>query len=108
METKTMKTVFTVVERGQGKSFWTRVGVGFVNQDGSWNLRLDAIPVNGVLQVREWEPSDRRDARTTALELKGARAARPAARRSADGAAARRRRRREAPHLPGRRARLSA
>jgi hypothetical protein len=58
--TKTMKAVFTVVERGQGKSFWTRVGVGFVNQDGSWNLRLDAIPVNGVLQVREWEPSDRR------------------------------------------------
>jgi hypothetical protein len=56
---KTMKAVYTVVERGPGKSFWTRVGVGFVNQDGSWNLRLDAIPVNGVLQVREWEPSGR-------------------------------------------------
>jgi hypothetical protein len=60
METKTMKTVFTVVERSPGKSFWTRVGVGFVNQDGSINLRLDAIPVNGTLQVREWEPSERR------------------------------------------------
>jgi hypothetical protein len=59
---KTMKAVFTVVERSPGKSYWTRMGVGFVNQDGSWNLRLDAIPVNGVLQVREWEPSDRRDA----------------------------------------------
>ena len=62
METKTMKTVFTVVERSPGKSFWTRVGVGFVNQDGSINLRLDAIPVNGTLQVREWEPSERRGA----------------------------------------------
>jgi hypothetical protein len=62
METKTMKAVFTVVERSPGKSFWTRVGVGFVNQDGSMNLRLDAIPVNGVLQVREWEPTDRRGA----------------------------------------------
>jgi hypothetical protein len=59
MEAKTMKTVLTVVERG-GKSFWTRVGVGFVNQDGSLNLRLDAIPVNGTLQVRDWEPYDRR------------------------------------------------
>src|SRR5580700_9859185 len=60
METKTMKAVFTVVERGPGKSFWTRVGVGFVNQDGSLNLRLDAIPVNGTLQVRDWEAYDRR------------------------------------------------
>ncbi len=60
MESKTMKTVFTVVERGPGKSYWTRVGVGFVNQDGSLNLRLDAIPVNGMLQVRDYEPLDRR------------------------------------------------
>ncbi len=60
MEAKTMKAVFTVVERNGGKSYWTRVGVGFVNQDGSITLRLDAVPVNGVLQVREWEPFDRR------------------------------------------------
>jgi len=60
MEAKTMKAVFTVVERNPGKSFWTRVGVGFVNQDGSITLRLDAVPVNGVLQVRDWEAFDRR------------------------------------------------
>jgi hypothetical protein len=58
-QTKNMKTVFTVVERG-GKSFWVRIGAGFTNRDGSLNLRLDAIPVNGMLQVREWEPFDRR------------------------------------------------
>jgi len=52
---RAMKAVFTVVERGGGKSYWTRVGVGFVNNDGSLNLRLDAIPINGTLQVREWE-----------------------------------------------------
>jgi hypothetical protein len=57
--TKNMKAVFTVVERG-GKSFWVRIGAGFTNRDGSLNLRLDAIPVNGMLQVREWEPFDRR------------------------------------------------
>jgi hypothetical protein len=57
---KNIKAVYTVVERGQGKSFWVRIGVGFTNRDGSLNLRLDAIPVNGTLQVREWEPYDRR------------------------------------------------
>jgi len=55
-----MKAVYTVVDRGQGKSFWVRIGVGFTNRDGSLNLRLDAIPVNGTLQVREWEPYDRK------------------------------------------------
>jgi hypothetical protein len=65
-QTKNMKVVYTVVERGQGKSFWIRVGVGFTNQDGSLNLRLDAIPVNGRLQVREWEPYDRRAEATDA------------------------------------------
>jgi hypothetical protein len=57
---KTMKVVWTVVDRGPGKSFWTRVGVGFVNRDGSLTLRLDAVPINGTLQVREWEAHDRR------------------------------------------------
>ncbi|HXX65746.1 MAG TPA: hypothetical protein VEK07_01095 [Polyangiaceae bacterium] len=55
-----MKAVYTVVDRGQGKSFWIRIGVGFTNRDGSLNLRLDAIPVNGTLQVRDWEPHDRK------------------------------------------------
>ena len=59
-QAKTMKVVWTVVDRGQGKSFWTRVGVGFVNRDGSMTLRLDAIPMSGNLQVREWEAFDRR------------------------------------------------
>jgi hypothetical protein len=59
-QSKQMKTVFTVVDRGQGKSYWVRVGVGFVNKDGSLNLHLDAVPINGKLQVREWEANDRR------------------------------------------------
>jgi len=61
---RNMKTVWTVVERTTAaagtRSYWTRVGVGFVNRDGSLNLRLDAIPINGQLQVREWEPAERR------------------------------------------------
>jgi hypothetical protein len=57
-----MKIVYTVVERGQNKSFWVRIGVGFVNSDGSMNLKLDAVPVNGSLQVRDWEPREKDDA----------------------------------------------
>ncbi len=57
---KSMKTVYTVIERGQGKSIWVRVGTGYTNRDGSLNLRLDAIPVNGMLQVREWDSGERR------------------------------------------------
>jgi hypothetical protein len=61
---KNMKSVWTMVERTSAaagtRTYWTRVGVGFVNRDGSVTLRLDAIPINGQLQVREWEPADRR------------------------------------------------
>lgn len=53
-----MKMVYTVVERSPQKSFWVRLGVGFVNRDGSLTLRLDAVPVNGTLQVRDWEKRD--------------------------------------------------
>jgi hypothetical protein len=54
-----MKIVYSISERENGKSYWTRIGVGFVNQDGSINLRLDAIPMNGQnIQVREYEPYD--------------------------------------------------
>ncbi len=54
------KAVYTVTERADGsRSFWTRVGSAWVNRDGSLTLRLDALPVNGVLQVREAE--ERRD-----------------------------------------------
>jgi hypothetical protein len=53
-----MKTVYTVVEGSKGKSFWVKVGVGFLNKDGSINLKLDAVPVNGTLQVRDYEPRE--------------------------------------------------
>lgn len=55
-----MKVVYTVVDRGQ-KSYWVRIGVGFENQDGSLNLKLDAVPTNGTLQVRDWEAREDRD-----------------------------------------------
>lgn len=46
-------TCFSVRERGEGKkAFWIPVGCGWVNKDGSLNLRLDAHPVDGKITVR--------------------------------------------------------
>jgi hypothetical protein len=57
MDGKQIKVVYTVVERG-GKSYWIRIGIGSVNRDGSINLNLDAMPVNGSLQIRDYEPRE--------------------------------------------------
>jgi hypothetical protein len=54
----TRKNVYTVIERNE-KSYWTKIGVAFVNKDGSLSVRLDAVPVNGMLQIRD-EDSSRR------------------------------------------------
>lgn len=35
------------------KSFWTKVGSAFANKDGSINVYLNALPINGKLQIRE-------------------------------------------------------
>ncbi len=48
------KTAFTIVE-SNGKSFWLKIGVAFVNRDGSLQVKLDALPTNGVLQLRDYE-----------------------------------------------------
>lgn len=48
--------VYTIRERqGLEKPFWMRVGVAFLNRDGSFNLHLDATPLDGKLHMREWQ-----------------------------------------------------
>ena len=48
-----MFNVFTIVEEeGQEKARWTQIGIGFENRDGSYNIKLDASPINGRLQMR--------------------------------------------------------
>lgn len=61
MDTKQIKAVYTIVERPGDKSFWVRIGSAFLNRDGSWNLKLDALPLNGSLQMRDpFPPRDER------------------------------------------------
>jgi len=59
------KRVYTIIDKGEGqKAFWCSIGAGWVNRDGSFNLLLDALPVNGKLQVRDWEPREERSRST--------------------------------------------
>jgi hypothetical protein len=47
-----VRHVFTVVDRN-GKSFWVRIGAAFGNYDGSETVLLDALPINGKIQIRD-------------------------------------------------------
>ena len=44
--------VFSIREN-KGGSIWVRAGSAFVNKDGSLNLLLDVLPLDGKLHVRE-------------------------------------------------------
>ena len=48
---------YTIVERAD-KKYWVRCGAAFHNRDGSLNVRLDALPVNGQVQLRAWTAAD--------------------------------------------------
>jgi len=57
MDTQNKKAVYTVIDRIDGeakRSFWVRIGAAFVNRDGSFTVKLDALPVNGSLHIRDW------------------------------------------------------
>jgi hypothetical protein len=51
---KPMKQIKGAVERN-GKTWWTSIGVAFLNDDGSWNLKFDYLPTstNTTVQVRD-------------------------------------------------------
>ena len=54
---KNYQVVYTVVTRERdGQKFWLRVGAAFRNRDGSVNVKLDAMPTNGELQIRDPRP----------------------------------------------------
>jgi hypothetical protein len=51
-ESRKKKTVYSIVER-DGRYSWCPLGVGFVNADGSIDVRLDGSPRNGALRLRD-------------------------------------------------------
>lgn len=58
--------VFSIKEN-KGGSIWVRAGTAFVNKDGSLNVLLDVLPLDGKLHVRE--AGEKRE--SMALEVAG-------------------------------------
>ena len=60
MDSSKLKMVYVISSRN-GRNYWNRIGVAFVNKDGSINARLDAVPVSGTLQIRDYAPREEGD-----------------------------------------------
>lgn len=61
METTKYKVAYVITERNE-KTYWNRIGVAFTNKDGSLNVKLDALPIGGTMQIRDYEPREEFDA----------------------------------------------
>ncbi len=48
-----LKVIWALSERG-ARTVRTRVGVAWENADGSLSARLEAVPLSGRLEVRDW------------------------------------------------------
>ena len=46
------KVVYAIIDRPPRKH-WLRIGLAFVNRDGSLNVRIDAVPLTGHLHIRD-------------------------------------------------------
>ena len=59
MDHHVSKSVFTIVQGAApgNVAYWVRIGTGTMHPDGSLALRLEAVPVNGEIYVRDDEPA---------------------------------------------------
>ena len=64
MEQNKMKIAYVITQR-KDRNFWNRVGVAFVNSDGSINVKLEAVPVSGEIQIRDYQPREELSATST-------------------------------------------
>jgi hypothetical protein len=53
MENSKVKAIYVISSKGERK-YWTKIGVAFVNRDGSLNCKLESLPVDGVLHIRDF------------------------------------------------------
>ena len=54
--------VYTIIENnGDADDYWQRVGSAWTNKDGSINLSLNALPLNGKLHIREPKSDEESD-----------------------------------------------
>jgi hypothetical protein len=57
MEQSRLKVCYVITQRGE-KKYWNRVGVAFLNHDGSINVKLESLPVAGDFQIRDYVPRE--------------------------------------------------
>ncbi len=56
--------IWHIRDREGKKAFWTEIGVGFTNRDGSITLKLNLVPLDGgMMQVRTIELREPREPR---------------------------------------------
>jgi len=53
MDQAKVKFVYVITGKGERK-YWNKVGVAFVNRDGSLNCKLDSLPIGGELHIRDY------------------------------------------------------
>lgn len=52
--------IWHIRDREGKKAFWTEIGVGFTNRDGSIALKLNLVPIDGgMIVVKPLEAYDR-------------------------------------------------
>jgi hypothetical protein len=53
---KRVLKIYTIVEKQNlAKGIWLEIGVARENRDGSLSGKLDALPANGTIHIREYE-----------------------------------------------------
>ena len=57
-------TIYVIHSTDDGKSYWNRAGVAFLNKDGSFTFKLDVLPQT-KFQLREERPSATEEATST-------------------------------------------
>jgi hypothetical protein len=50
--------IWGILTRGD-RDFWTRIGVAFENNDGSYNIKLDYLPTNKDTSLHMRLPKDK-------------------------------------------------
>ncbi len=63
MSTVNIKDVYVISDREiEGKAHWTKIGVAFVNKDGSLNVIMDSLPLTGKIHIRDRKVVELKDA----------------------------------------------
>jgi hypothetical protein len=55
------RIVYALIKRPDGRTYWLRAGLAVRNRDGSENVYLDVLPIDGKLQIRADERKEDTD-----------------------------------------------